>query len=64
VAAGLGAPSTASKASAQGSPSHEHSQARGFVVFAREADAMRVGGQSRDDLQMHLRSTLPEAATP
>ncbi len=27
----------------------------GFVVFAREADAMRVAGQQRDDLQMHLR---------
>ena len=27
----------------------------GFVVFAREADAIRLHGQSRDDLQMHLR---------
>jgi ribosomal protein S18 acetylase RimI-like enzyme len=27
----------------------------GFVVFAREADAIRLDGQSRDDLQMHLR---------
>ena len=27
----------------------------GFVVFAREADAVRLYGQSRDDLQMHLR---------
>ena len=27
----------------------------GFVVFAREADAVRLEGQSRDDLQMHLR---------
>jgi len=27
----------------------------GFVVFAREADAVRLDGQSRDDLQMHLR---------
>jgi ribosomal protein S18 acetylase RimI-like enzyme len=27
----------------------------GFVVFAREADAMRLGAQQRDDLQMHLR---------
>jgi len=27
----------------------------GFVVFSREADAMRVAGQPRDDLQMHLR---------
>jgi RimJ/RimL family protein N-acetyltransferase len=27
----------------------------GFVVFAREADAVRLHGQSRDDLQMHLR---------
>jgi ribosomal protein S18 acetylase RimI-like enzyme len=27
----------------------------GFVVFAREADAMRLGSQQRDDLQMHLR---------
>ena len=27
----------------------------GFVVFAREADAMRLDGQPRDDLQMHLR---------
>ena len=32
----------------------------GFVVFAREADAVRLHGQSRDDLQMHLRF----AATP
>jgi len=31
----------------------------GFVVFAREADAVRLDGQSRDDLQMHLR--FPEA---
>jgi len=27
----------------------------GFVVFAREADAVRLHGRSRDDLQMHLR---------
>ena len=27
----------------------------GFVVFAREADAVRLAGQPRDDLQMHLR---------
>ena len=27
----------------------------GFIVFAREADAVRLHGQSRDDLQMHLR---------
>ncbi len=27
----------------------------GFVVFSREADAMRVAGQPRDDLRMHLR---------
>ncbi len=27
----------------------------GFVVFAREADAVRLDGQPRDDLQMHLR---------
>jgi len=27
----------------------------GFVVFAREADAVRLDGESRDDLQMHLR---------
>ena len=27
----------------------------GFVAFAREADAMRVAGQPREDLQMHLR---------
>jgi ribosomal protein S18 acetylase RimI-like enzyme len=31
----------------------------GFVVFAREADAMRVDGQQRADLQMHLRFTDP-----
>jgi len=30
-------------------------EALGFVVFAREADAVRLNGQSRDDLQMHLR---------
>ena len=36
----------------------------GFVVFAREADAMRIGEQSRDDLQMHLRFEPPEAAPP
>jgi ribosomal protein S18 acetylase RimI-like enzyme len=30
-------------------------EALGFVVFAREADAVRLDGQSRDDLQMHLR---------
>jgi RimJ/RimL family protein N-acetyltransferase len=34
----------------------------GFVVFAREADAVRLNGQSRDDLQMHLRFEVP--ATP
>ena len=34
----------------------------GFVVFAREADAVRLHGQSRDDLQMHLR--FEAAATP
>lgn len=27
----------------------------GFVVFAREADATRLAGQSRDELRMHLR---------
>jgi RimJ/RimL family protein N-acetyltransferase len=27
----------------------------GFVVFGRESDAMRVGSQKRDDLQMTLR---------
>ena len=31
----------------------------GFVVFAREADAVRLDGQSRDDLQMHLRFPTP-----
>jgi ribosomal protein S18 acetylase RimI-like enzyme len=31
----------------------------GFVVFAREADAVRLDGQSRDDLQMHLRFAAP-----
>jgi ribosomal protein S18 acetylase RimI-like enzyme len=31
----------------------------GFVVFAREADAMRLDGQQRDDLQMHLRFDAP-----
>jgi ribosomal protein S18 acetylase RimI-like enzyme len=31
----------------------------GFVVFAREADAIRLDGQSRDDLQMHLRFDPP-----
>lgn len=31
----------------------------GFVVFAREADAIRLDGQSRDDLQMHLRFAAP-----
>ncbi len=31
----------------------------GFVVFAREADAVRLEGQSRDDLQMHLRFPTP-----
>ena len=31
----------------------------GFVVFAREADAIRLHGQSRDDLQMHLRFDHP-----
>jgi ribosomal protein S18 acetylase RimI-like enzyme len=31
----------------------------GFVVFAREADAVRLDGQSRDDLQMHLRLPTP-----
>jgi ribosomal protein S18 acetylase RimI-like enzyme len=36
----------------------------GFVVFAREADAVRLHGQSRDDLQMHLRFALPAPATP
>jgi ribosomal protein S18 acetylase RimI-like enzyme len=30
----------------------------GFVVFAREADAIRLHGESRDDLQMHLRFEL------
>jgi len=33
----------------------------GFVVFAREADAVRLEGQSRDDLQMHLRFDAPAA---
>ena len=37
-------------------------EALGFVVFAREADAVRLHGQSRDDLQMHLR--LDATATP
>ena len=27
----------------------------GFVVFAREADAVRLDGRPRDELQMHLR---------
>ncbi|MFL6699983.1 MAG: GNAT family N-acetyltransferase [Vitreoscilla sp.] len=27
----------------------------GFVVFARESDATRLHGESRDELQMHLR---------
>ena len=27
----------------------------GFAVFAREADATRLDGESRDELQMHLR---------
>jgi ribosomal protein S18 acetylase RimI-like enzyme len=31
----------------------------GFVVFAREADAVRLHGQQRDDLQMHLRFASP-----
>jgi ribosomal protein S18 acetylase RimI-like enzyme len=31
----------------------------GFVVFAREADAVRLHGRSRDDLQMHLRFPTP-----
>jgi len=31
----------------------------GFVVFAREADAVRLHGRSRDDLQMHLRFSTP-----
>ena len=31
----------------------------GFVVFAREADAIRLHGASRDDLQMHLRFDAP-----
>ncbi len=31
----------------------------GFVVFAREADAMRLGDEPRDDLQMHLRFAAP-----
>jgi ribosomal protein S18 acetylase RimI-like enzyme len=31
----------------------------GFVEFAREADAMRLEGQQRDDLQMHLRFAAP-----
>jgi ribosomal protein S18 acetylase RimI-like enzyme len=31
----------------------------GFVVFAREVDAVRLDGQSRDDLQMHLRFAAP-----
>ncbi len=35
----------------------------GFVVFAREADAMRLGDQQRDDLQMHLRFA-PAASHP
>lgn len=37
-------------------------EALGFVVFAREADAVRLHGESRDDLQMHLRFDAP--ATP
>ena len=37
----------------------------GFVVFAREADAIRLDGQSRDDLQMHLRfADTQEGAHP
>jgi len=38
----------------------------GFVVFAREADAVRVAGQPRDDLQLHLRFDLeaPVIAVP
>ena len=31
----------------------------GFVVFAREADAVRVDGDQRVDLQMHLRFPAP-----
>lgn len=31
----------------------------GFEVFSREADAMRVHGQPRDDLRMHLRIAPP-----
>ncbi len=31
----------------------------GFVVFAREADATRLHGESRDELQMHLRFAPP-----
>ena len=34
----------------------------GFVVFAREADAVRLHGRSRDDLQMHLRFSAPDPA--
>jgi len=34
----------------------------GFVVFAREADAVRLHGRSRDDLQMHLRFPEPDPA--
>ena len=36
----------------------------GFVVFAREADAVRLDGQSRDDLQMHLRFGAPGGNHP
>jgi ribosomal protein S18 acetylase RimI-like enzyme len=31
----------------------------GFEVFSREADAMRVHGQPRDDLRMHVRIAPP-----
>jgi ribosomal protein S18 acetylase RimI-like enzyme len=31
----------------------------GFVVYGREADAMRLGDEVRDDLQMHLRLAPP-----
>ena len=36
----------------------------GFVVFAREADATRLHGESRDELQMHLRvAPLPDRSS-
>lgn len=36
----------------------------GFVVFAREADAMRLGDQKRDELQMALQLGAPPPEKP